>query len=77
MGNQPNFFYMDIRNLDEEFDRVFGVNAVEKLGYYEKNVRIPCKSIICRFNVDNGCNKSVAYHPIFIEGKCLSFQFDS
>lgn len=45
--------------------------------YCEKKVRIPCYSVLCRFNKDSGCNKTFAYHPLFIEGKCQSFEYDT
>jgi hypothetical protein len=65
---------MDIRNLDEELEKL---PEKEQLQKYGKRVGIPCKSFICRYNVKMGCNKNVAYHPVFIEGKCQSFQYDS
>ncbi len=75
--SKVDFWTMDIRNLDEEFDRVFGTNALEMSEYYQKKVRIPCKNTICRFNIETGCNKTIAYHPVFIEGQCQSMQYDS
>lgn len=64
--------------MDDEIDRVFGaVYTEEKRHCYQKKVRLPCENITCRFNKEKGCNKTIAYHPIFIEGKCQSFQYDS
>jgi len=61
-----DFWTMDIRNLDEEFDRAIS-DEITLTEYYSKKVRIPCKNTICRFNVEKGCNKTIAYHPVFIE----------
>jgi len=44
---------------------------------FHKKVRIPCDSSICRFNKDGGCNKTFAFHPLFVEGKCHSFEYDT
>ncbi|MFX1476910.1 MAG: hypothetical protein ACFFCI_02150 [Promethearchaeota archaeon] len=52
-------------------------------GNYEERVKdptvkclLPCKGTICRFNIDEICHRSIAYHPIWIEGKCQSFEYD-
>ena len=71
-----DFYCFDIRELDREFERAIP-NEDKRLEYYQRRVRIACKNTICRFNVEKGCNKTIAYHPVFNEGICQSMQYDS
>jgi len=41
---------------------------------FQKECLLPCRSI-CRFSKEGKCRRTFAYHPLWLEGNCLYFEY--